>query len=127
MKSAIFFSLFLSMMAPSFAGDVTKGATLYKKKGCKQCHKADGSGKAKLIAGKFKVSGTKGPAISGLSVAYIVQQITAIQGKDKATRRKTRFTTGMKAKVRRLKPEQISDLAAYIHSLAKSSRKGMLE
>ncbi len=103
----------------SFAGDIAKGKKAFKKVNCALCHNADAMGKAK----DGKVALLKGPQIAGLDEAYIVEQVTAIQNK----KRKTKNTSMMMAKVKKLTPAEIKDIAAYVHSLSKTRFVGMLQ
>ncbi len=112
------------------AGDIANGKKLYKKIGCKACHKKDGMGKAKIKNGKLKITGVAGPRIAGLNEEYIVAQLKAIQGKDKASVRKTRNTISMKSKIKKLTDKDFTDLATYISkelSPKDGAYKGMLE
>ncbi|CBW26964.1 putative cytochrome C [Halobacteriovorax marinus SJ] len=118
MKSLLMASLLL-LSVNSFAGDIAKGKKLFKKVNCALCHNADGMGKAK----NGKIALLKGPQIAGLDAAYIVEQVTAIQGK----KRKTKNTSMMMAKVKKLKPAEIKDIAAYVNSLSKTRFVGMLQ
>lgn len=110
-------ALLLSMN--SFGGNIANGKKLYKKVNCALCHNKDAMGKAK----NGKVALLKGPQIAGLDEAYIAEQVTAIQGK----KRKTKNTSMMYAKVKKLKPAEIKDIAAYVHSLSKTRHVGMLQ
>lgn len=110
----------LSTSASVFAaGNVANGQKIYKKVNCALCHNADGMGKAK--DGKLAI--VKGPQIAGLDEAYIVEQVEAIQSK----KRKTKNTSMMWTKVRSLKPQDIKDVAAYVHQMTKTRYKGMLQ
>ena len=68
----------------------------------------------KMKDGKLKLKVTAGPRLAGLSEAYIVEQLTAIQGKDKKKRRKSKYTNTMKLKIKKLTQKDFQDLAAYI-------------
>ena len=95
-----------------------------------QCHGKDGLGKAKMKKGKLKLGAMKGPRIAGLSEQYLVDQLKAIQGKDKANLRKTKYTASMKSKIKKLSEKDIKDLAAYVSSGLNpkaGKAKGMLE
>jgi cytochrome c553 len=132
MKIASTFVLLFSLLTAgaALAGDSAAGKKIYKKKNCKQCHKKDGMGKAKMVGGKYKLSAAKGPRIAGLSEEYVYAQLVAIQGKDKATARKTKYTSSMKAKIKKLTNEDFKNLAAYISkdlNPAKGKIKGLLE
>ena len=109
----------LSLSAFS-AGDAAKGAKVFKKVNCALCHNKDGMGKAKDEA---SIAILKAPRIAGLSEEYIVAQVTAIQKKE----RKTKNTSMMYSKVRKLSAEDIANVAAYVHSLSKEAYKGMKE
>lgn len=106
------FILLLSLSAIS--ADSKAGKKLYKKINCAQCHGKDGMGKAKFKNGKWKLGAVKGPRIAGLKKKYTIEQLIAIQGKDKATRRKTKYTTSMKAKIKKLTEQDFKNLAKYI-------------
>lgn len=103
----------------SFAGNIANGKKIFKKVNCALCHNANGMGKAK----NGKIALLKGPQIAGLDEAYIAEQVTAIQGK----KRKTKNTSMMYAKIKKLKPAEIKDIAAYVHSLSKTRHVGMLQ
>ena len=107
--------------AQALTGDIAKGKKLFKKKNCKQCHKKDGMGKAKIVDGKEKLSAVKGPKIAGLSEAYVVEKLKAI--KMGAKGRKTRY---MKSRIKSLKDQDMADIAAFVKSLG-PDYKGMLE
>lgn len=114
----------------SFSADSAAGKKIYKKVNCAQCHGKDGMGTAKMKKGKLDIKATKGPRVAGLSEAYLVEQLTAIQGKDKATLRKTKYTVSMKTKIKKLTEEDIKNLAAYVANELNpkaGKTKGMLE
>lgn len=113
MMAVLFFSM------NSFAGNIANGKKVFKKVNCALCHNKDAMGKAK----NGKIALLKGPQIAGLDEAYIVEQVTAIQGK----KRKTKFTSMMMAKVKKLTATEIKDIAAYVHSLSKTRHVGMLQ
>jgi cytochrome c553 len=92
------------------AGDAAKGKKLYKKINCAQCHGKKGLGKAKMKKGKWKLNPVKGPQIAGLDAAYIVEQLEAV----KSGARKTKYTSSMKAKIKKYSKEDFENLAAYI-------------
>ena len=94
----------------SHAGDSAKGKALYKKINCAQCHGKDGLGKAKKKKGKWKLNPVKGPQIANLDAAYIVAQLEAV----KSGARKTKYTSSMKAKLKKYSKADFEDLAAYI-------------
>ena len=73
-------------------------------------HGPKGMGKAKN--GKLAV--TKGPQIAGLAADYIVEQMKAIKSKN----RKTKYTTMMVTKIKKLTDKDIKDVAAYVSGLA---------
>lgn len=116
MKMFLFFAFLLPLCA--VAGNKAKGKGVYKKVNCAMCHKADAMGKAKN--GKLAV--TKGPQIAGLEAKYIVEQMKAIKTK----KRKTKYTSMMVAKIKKLTDKDMKDVAAYVSSLS-SPIKGMLE
>ena len=101
----------------SAAGNVASGKKVFKKINCALCHNADGMGKAK--GGKLAL--LKGPQIAGLDAAYIVEQLEAIKSK----KRKTKYTTMMWTKIRKLSSQDMADLGAYVHQLSKTRFKGM--
>ena len=110
MKRTIFlFSLSFISMGTFAAGDKAKGKAFYKKVNCAMCHGPKGLGKAKN--GKLAV--TKGPPIAGLDEKYIVKEMTAIQIK----KRKSKYTTMMVTKIKKLSPQDMRDVAAYAASL----------
>ena len=117
-KNLVFTSLLL-FCASSFAGDKAAGEKVFKQINCAMCHNKDGMGKAK----NGKLSILKAPRIAGLNEAYIVSQITDIQSQ----KRKTKFTSMMYSKVKKLSKEDIANVAAYVSSLSKDKAKGMLE
>lgn len=100
------------------AGDSAKGKTLYKTINCAQCHGKDGLGKAsrakkdskKYKKGDWKLNPVKGPQIANLDAAYIVEQLEAV----KSGARKTKYTSSMKAKIKKYSKADFEDLAAYI-------------
>lgn len=116
MFKVLVISSFLSLSA--FSGDKAAGEKLYKKINCAMCHNKDGMGKAK--GGKIKM--TKGPQIAGLSTDYIIAQMVAIQTK----KRKTKNTSMMMGKIKKLSKADIANIAAYVSSMA-PAHKGMLE
>ena len=71
-------------------------------------------GKAKIKKGKLKLTAMAGPRIAGLNESYIVTQLSAIQGKDKSSVRKSKYTASMKSKIKKLTQEDFNDLATYI-------------
>lgn len=118
MKTVLFF-IFLSCSLSTFAaGDKALGKKVYKKVNCALCHGPKGMGKAKN--GKFAL--TKGPQIAGLAPKYIVEQMKAIKSKQ----RKTKYTTMMVTKIKKLTDKDIQDVAAYVSTLAPRI-KGMKE
>ena len=62
-----------------------------------------GLGKAKKKKGKWKLNPVKGPQIAGLDAAYIVEQLEAV----KSGARKTRYTSSMKAKIKKYKKNML--------------------
>lgn len=116
----ILFLLFAGFIlkAENKKGDIERGKKVYlnSRVNCTQCHKADGSGYAKKAS---ELKTVRGPRISGLPIEYSVEQMTKIQGKDRKTARRTRFTATMKSRIRRLSEQDILDVATYIHSLGK--------
>ena len=100
------------------AGNKIKGKAVYKKVNCAMCHGADAMGKSKN--GKLAV--TKGPQIAGLDSQYIIDQMKAIKSK----KRKSKYTSMMVAKIKKLTDKDIKDVAAYVSSLS-TPIKGMLE
>lgn len=118
--------LLTTLLIPYFihAGDAANGKKLYKKKACKTCHKKDGMGKAKLIKGKLKLSPVAGPRIAGLDEKYIVEQLQDIQSK----KRKSRYLSTMRTKIKKLTKKDFEDLATFISKKIKPSAgkfKGM--
>lgn len=129
MKLLISFVLFATVQYTS-AGDAANGKKLWKKINCTQCHGKKGMGKAKMKDGEYQLNPVKGPRVAGLSEEYIVAQLLAVQGKDKKTARKTKFTTSMKTKIKKYSKKDFEDLAAYISKEINPSAgtvKGMLE
>lgn len=96
-----------------FAQDVSNGQKVWKKVNCALCHGAKGMGKADSIA---NVKALKAPRIAGLDAAYIEKQVTMIQG----TKRKSKFTAMMMTKVKKLSPQDIKDVAAYVAKMGPS-------
>ena len=109
MKIFFLFILLLSSLS-SFAADKGLGKKVYKKVNCALCHGPKGMGKAKN--GKLAV--IKGPQIAGLAADYIVEQMKAIKSKN----RKTKYTTMMVTKIKKLTDKDIKDVAAYVSGLA---------
>ena len=103
----------------SFGGNIAKGKKLFKKVNCALCHNKDAMGKAK----NGKISMLKAPQIAGLDAAYIEEQVLAVQSK----KRKNKNTTMMYAKIKKLTPAEIKDIAAYVNSLSKTRHVGMLQ
>ncbi len=104
-------TIFFTMVAlNSFAADSKLGAKLYKKINCAQCHDKDGLGKAKMVDGKYKLAATKGPRVAGLDEKYAYEQLKAIQTK----KRKTRYTTTMYIKIKKLSDDDLKNLAAHL-------------
>jgi cytochrome c553 len=119
MKAILILSLLMSLS--SFSQDVKKGKKIFKKVKCSQCHNKDGMGKAKLSkkTGKIRLNAMKSSRIAGLPAAYIEAQMIAIQAKskDKKTHRKTKYSASMKAKIKKLSPQDIKDVAAYVSTM----------
>lgn len=55
----------------------------------------------------------KGPKIAGLDKDYIIEQVTAI----KEGTRKSKYTGGMRSRVKRLSEKDIQEVATYVSSL----------
>lgn len=109
MKILTLVSLVLFMFN-AHAGDAAKGKKLYKKINCAQCHGKDGMGKAKKKKGEWKLNPVKGPQIAKLNAEYIVAQLEAV----KSGARKTKYTSSMKAKIKKYTTKDFQDLAAYV-------------
>ena len=118
MKKLLLFVLLFSSFNAFAKGDKALGKKVYKKVNCALCHGPKGMGKAKN--GKFAL--TRGPQIAGLDAKYIVEQMKAIKSK----KRKTKYTTMMVTKIKKLKDKDIKDVAAYVTTLA-PRLKGMLQ
>ncbi len=105
-------SLFIAtLISQGTALAASDGEKVYKKINCAQCHGKDGLGKApKKKDGSWKLSGTKGPQIAGLDAKYIEEQMIAIKEK----KRKSKYTTSMMVKIKKLTAEDIKALATYI-------------
>ena len=115
MKYFFLLSLIFSFSYSSYAApDHLKGRKLFRKKACATCHGKRGMGKAKLKEGKLKLKITAGPRIAGLNEKYILEQLLAIQGKDKKKVRKTKFTKSMRTRIKKLSKEDFQNLAAYV-------------
>ena len=106
--------LFSSLLQNSLAGDVAKGKAVYREYDCTTCHARDGMGEAKVVNGVPAIGTNEGPRVAGLSEEYSIAQITAIQGLDPKTERKTDFTKSMKKQIKNLTKTDIEDLAAYL-------------
>lgn len=119
MKSLLLIlTLFISLNVTA-AGDINAGKKVFKKINCALCHKKDGMGKAK----NGKLSIMKGPRIAGLDAKYVEEQVLAIQSKS----RKTKYTSMMMAKIKKLTAIDAKNVAAYVQSLSKDKIKGMLQ
>ncbi len=130
MKILFIYTLISLLSTHLYAGDAKLGKSIYKKKGCMACHKKDGMGAAKFVNGVIKLKATAGPQIAGLDEKYILTQLLAIQGKDKATKRKTKFTGAMKVKLKSLSEKDFEDLASYLSKVINPKagiHKGLLE
>ena len=95
------------------------GEEIYKdrKINCAQCHGKDGMGMAKKKGdGSWGLSLMKGPRIAGLSKEEIKKALMQIQDKDKSKKRKTKYTSMMKKRIKKLSAEDFDALAEYISS-----------
>ena len=84
-------------------GDPVKGKDLYQK--CAACHGGDGLGKKSQQA----------PMLAGQYDWYVVNQIKAIQSKERSNANANKMYPFVKA----LSEQDINDLASYIQSLKK--------
>ena len=117
MKTMSAFAMVLGLLLVSnsvFAGNAVRGKELYRENDCATCHSRDGMGEAKMVNGAPSLTTSEGPRIAGLDEKYLITQITAIQGLDPKTEKKTEFTKSMKKQIAKLSAQDIEDLAAYI-------------
>jgi cytochrome c553 len=90
--------LVFTMALPVFGQDAAKGAKLFKK--CVACHGKKAEGK----------KSQKAPRLAGQHSWYIVTQLIAFKTKK-------RKNPPMLPFVRKLTPEQMADLGAYLESI----------
>ncbi len=65
-----------------------------------------------------KINPMRAPRIGGLPTDYIQNQLTLIQKGKKRSTRPLMNTSTMRTKIKSLTPEDISDVAHYVHQIA---------
>lgn len=120
MKKLMLFSMLLIISFTTVHAEVSPGEVLYKDKkiNCAQCHGPKGMGMAKKDSkGKWSLKLMKGPRIAGLPVEDIETALVQIQDADRKKLRKTKASSMMKSRIKKLDEKEIKDLAIYVNKL----------
>ena len=71
-----------------------------------------------LAKNPSKINPMRAPRIGGLAIDYIQNQLILIQQGKKRSTRPLMNTSTMRTKITSLTPEDISDVAQYVHQMA---------